>query len=98
METREDSIPEEVVISEENTIASSSASSITSNVTNERISTSLAILFSKPQYDRNGDISLLIPVTITDEVQEFVTTCSSTSEQSRMISDDIEVLADDVKK
>ena len=97
-EKKENTIPEEVHISEDKTTVSSSASSTISSVTNERLSSYLAILFAKPQYDRNGDISNLIPVTITDEVQEILTACTKISEQSRMINDGIEVLVDDVKK
>ena len=97
-DSKESTIPEEVHISEDKITVSSSASSTISSVTNERLSSFLAILFAKPQFDRNGDVTSLIPAVITDEVQEILTTCTKIAEQSRIINDGIEVLADDIKK
>ena len=78
------------------TSSSSSAYSTISSVTNECLSAFLVIIFSKMQYTRKGDISSLIHANITDHVRKILATCSSTSEQSRMVSNGIEVLTDDV--
>ena len=78
LETKEDTVLEEVVILGDKTIVSSSASSTISAVTNDCLPASI------------------IPVTVTDEVQGILTTCSRISDQSRMMIDGIEIFADDI--
>ena len=54
--------------------------------------------FARPYYDRNGELSSLLPADITDEAMELLSSSSSTSEQARTFSNGIEVLADDISK
>ena len=96
-EIQETSVPEEVNFAEDKTVVSTSTSSST-GVKNERLLAFLAILFSKPHYDRKGDLSSLVPAEIADEARELLTSSSSTSEQARTLSDGIEVLADDISR
>ena len=79
-------------------ITASSASTLESSVQNERLADFLQILFAKPSYDSNGELSKLIPATLSDDLQEVITATPKTSEQTQIISDSIEVLADNVKK
>ena len=53
---------------------------------------------ARPYYDRNGELSSLLPVHITDKAMELLSSSSSTSEQARTFSDGIEVLADDISR
>ena len=76
----------------------SSESSSESSVQNERLAAFLQILFAKPSYDMNDELSQLIPVTLSDDLQEIITATSKVWEHTLMISDSIDVLADDVKK
>ena len=65
---------------------------------NERLIAFLQILFARPNYDRNGDISSLIPAEISDDLDEVLTATSKVTEQARLISDNIKVLSDDITK
>ena len=58
----------------------------------------LSIIFSKPSYNRCGDLESLILAEITDEASELLGSSSSTSEQSGFVGDGIEALAEDVSK
>ena len=85
-------VPHEVNIEEDKTIVSSSTSSTASNVINVRLATFFSILFA------SASESQLSPAVISDEVQEIMTSSSSTSEQARLIGQGIEVLANDISK
>lgn len=101
----ESSIPHEVNLLGDKTIVSlaerttsTSSTSSSANVKNERLSALLAILSSKPLFDRKGDLASLIPAVLTNEIQEIISSSASTSEQARALSDSIEALADDVSR
>ena len=68
------------------------------NIRNDRLQAFLAIMISKPLYDRKDDIIFLIPAILTDEIQDIITSTSSTLEQAQELSDNIEALAEDVSK
>ena len=96
-ESETSKIPDEVDILEENkTIVTTSTTASSINTKNDRIQAFLAILFSKPLYDRKDNVVSLIPAILTDEIKEIITSTSSTSEQARELSDSIEALADDI--
>ena len=95
-ESIEISVPKIVDMADDKTLASSAASS--TSVTNERLTAFMAILFSSPTFDRNGDISHLVPAQLSDEISEILTSASSSSEQARLFADGIEVLAEDISK
>ena len=78
------------------TVASSTNINIVEK--NEKFIAFLSILFSKPSYDRCGDLKGLIPVEITDEVSELLLSSTSTLEQARAFGDGIEALVDDISK
>ena len=52
----------------------------------------------KPNYNRYGELLSLTPAVLLDNLQEILTTSTKISEQSRMISDSMKVLADDISK
>ena len=63
---------------------------------NEKLTAFLQVLFAKPVFDADGDISYLEPATISDSLQEIVTITTNTSQQARMVADVMKVLLDDV--
>ena len=96
------SFPQEVELLEDKMIASSAEWSLTSsstsssgNIENERLSAFLATLFSKPHFDRKGNLASLIPAVLTNEIQEILSSSASTSEQARKLSNRIKALAYD---
>ena len=97
-------IPEEVNISEVRTVATNDKTIVTnasegsSSTKNEKLQVFFSILFAKPLFDRKNELVSLIPSIITDEIKEIISSSSSTSEQSRELSDSIEALADDVSR
>ena len=68
------------------------------SIMNERLIAFLQILFAKPNYDRNGDILSLIPAVISDDLDKVLVLTSKVSEQARLVSDNMKVLADDISK
>ena len=90
-------VPQEVNIDEDKTIVSSSTDSTKSNAINDRLATFFSILFASASDDQQGEFQLS-PAIISDEVQEIMTSSSSTSDQARLIGQGIEVLADDISK
>ena len=88
-------IPEEVNIPEQKTVASDAKSS-ECLVMNERLTAFLHILFAKPAYDKDSDVSFLEPAIIADSLQEILTATSNTSQQASMVLDAIKVLSDDI--
>ena len=58
----------------------------------------LQIILPKPNYDRNGDLLLLVPASLSDDLQEIIDYTEKTSEQERMLSNTIQVLAKDISK
>ena len=99
-----DMIPEEVNVSDINTVATNDKTIVTntsegsSSTKNEKLQVFFSILFAKPLFDRKNELVSLIPSIITDEIKEIISSSSSTSEQSRELSDSIEALADDVSR
>lgn len=89
-----------VNIAEEQTIVTSSASVVSSeaSIMNERLTSFLQILFAVPNYNRDGKVTNLIPATITDDLQEILSSTSKVSEQARMVSNNIKALATDILK
>ena len=79
------------------TLASTAASSECS-AQNKRLTAFLQILFAKPNYNRNGELLSLVPVILSDDLQEILDSTSKISEQSRMVNDSIQVLAEDISK
>ena len=65
---------------------------------NEKVILYYALLFAKPQYDKNGAIVTLLPGDISDEVMEVLSSLSSVSEQARLLSDIFRVLSEDISK
>ena len=88
-------VPEVVNIPEHRTVASESKSA-ESTVINEKLTAFLQVLFAKPVFDNDGDISYLEPATISDNLQEIMTTTTNTSQQARMVTDAMKVLLDEV--
>ena len=88
-------IPAVVNVPEQKTVASDAKSSKCS-VTNNRLTAFLQILFAKPAYDKDGDMSFLEPAIISDSLQEILTATSNTSQQVCMVSNAIKVLPDNM--
>ena len=88
-------VPEVVDIPEHKTLASESKSS-ECTVINEKLTAFLQVLFAKPVFDNDGDIIYLEPATVSDGLQEILTTTTNTSQQVCMMSDAMKVLLDDV--
>ena len=88
-------VPEVVDVPENKTLASESRSS-EGTVMNERLTAFLQILFAKPVFDADGDLSFLEPATISDNLQEILTLTSNTSQQARMVLDAMKVLLDEI--
>ena len=65
---------------------------------NERLIAFLQILFSRPEYDRSGNISSLLPGQLTDEALELLATNSSTADQARALADALDALANEVSR
>ena len=66
-QTSEISSVPEVVNLDEKTIVTSAASSACS-VQNDRLTAFLQILFSKANYDRNGELSSLVPESLSNDL------------------------------
>ena len=94
--TKESSVPD-IVNVDDKTLASTTASSECS-IQNERLTAFLQILFAKPDYSRNGELLSLVPATLSDDLQEILDSTAKISEQSRMVNDSIQVLAEDISK
>ena len=92
------SIPDVINMAEEKTSSSTTVSSVEGSITNDRLTAFLQILFVKPNYNRYGELLSLTPAVLLDNLQEILTTSTKISEQSRMISDSMKVLADDISK
>ena len=88
-------IPEVVNVPEQKTVASDAKSS-ECLVMNERLTAFLQILFAKPAYDKDSDMSFLESAIISDSLQEILTATSNTSQQVRKVSDAIKVLSDNI--
>ena len=65
---------------------------------NEKVILFYALLFSKPQYDKNGAIVSLLPGDLSDEALEVLSSASSVSEQARLLGDSFRVLSEDISK
>ena len=91
-----ESIPQVININENKTTCSTNASTSEGSVTNERLTAFLQILFVKPNYDRYGELLSLTPAVLSDDLQEVLTTSSKVTEQARMVSDSMKVLAEDI--
>ena len=79
-----------VNVPEQKTVASEAKSSECS-VTNERLTAFLQIVFAKPAYDKDCDVSFLEPSIISVSLQEILTATSNTSQQAHMVSGVIKV-------
>ena len=64
----------------------------------EKVILFYALLFAKPQYDKNGAIVTLLPGDISDEAMEVLSSTSSVSEQARLLGDSFRVLSEDISK
>ena len=84
-----------VDIPEHRTLASESKSS-KCTVINEKLTAFLQVLFTKPVFNADGDFLYLEPATISDSLQEIMTTTTNTSQQACMVADAMKVLLDDV--
>ena len=58
----------------------------------------LSILFSRPEYDRMGEVASLSPAKLTEEVKELLTSCSSTTEQARSLAHSLDALTVEISK
>ena len=94
--SKESSVPGIVNIDEKTSVSPSASSE--SSIQNERLTAFLQILFAKPNYNRNGELLSLVPAIVSDDVQEILESTTKISEQSRMVSDNIQVLAEDISK
>ena len=62
----------------------------------EKVILIYALLFAKPQYDKNEAIVTLLPGDILDEAMEVLFSSSSVSEQASLLSDSFRVLSEDI--
>ena len=95
---KEVSVPQVINMDENKTMGSVNASSSEGSITNERLTAFLQILFVKPNYDRNGEVLSLTPAVLSDNLQEVLTTTTKVTEQARMISDSMKVLAEEISQ
>ena len=65
---------------------------------NERLLAFTAILFSKPTYNKDGDLKTLHPAELSDEANEVVLSTAKIGEQARLIGDNIEAFASDISQ
>ena len=65
-------------------------------VINEKLTAFLQVLFAKPVFNNDRDIIYLEPATVSDGLQEILTTTTNTLQQVHMMSDAMKVLLDDV--
>ena len=65
---------------------------------NEKVIIFTSLLFSIPEFDRNGTISSLSPGEMSDEALDILSSSTSTSEQARSLHDSFSILADEVSK
>ena len=91
-------VPQEVAVPDQRTIVTSTSSTQDQKLIekNERLIAFLQIFFSRPEYDRTGNITSLLPGQITDEALELLTSNSSTADQARALADALDALAIDV--
>ena len=54
--------------------------------------------FSRPEYDRSGNIATLTPGQLTDEALELLATHSSTADQARALYDGLDALTIDISR
>ena len=88
-------VPEVVNIPEQKSPTAESKAS-ESTVINEKLTAFLQVLLAKPVFDQEGSIIYLEPATISDSLQEILTSTTKISEQARMVADAMKVLLEDV--
>ena len=95
-ENKAPSVPEVINVIQGKASIASNTNSSKELVANDRLIAFLQILFAKPNYDRYGELLSLGPAVISDNLQEILSATTKTSVQSRMISDSLRVLAEDI--
>ena len=93
-------VPNEVAILDHKTVVTSASSTQDVKLLekNERLIAFLSIFFSRPEYDRSGNIAALTPAQLTDEALELLATHSSTADQARALYDGLDALATDISR
>ena len=90
-------VPHEVMTGNDaNTVVTNNTNETKLVEKNDRLISFLSVFFSRPQYDRNGDISSLIPAELTDEALELLSSSSSTSDQAGLLADALTSLASEI--
>ena len=92
------SVPVEVAMSDNNTVVTATSSTSKVAEKNERVLAFYSSLFTRAQYDRHGKVTALLPAEISDDALELFSSSSSVSEQSRILHDSLESLADDISE
>ena len=94
--SNQSSVPNEVAVENKTVVTVASASTESKIVTkNERLIAFLSILFSTPNYDRTGKLTGMTPGLISDEAMEILSSSASLAEQTRMLADGLNALADE---
>ena len=93
-------VPNEVAILDNKTVVTSTSTAHDAKLIekNERLIAFLSIFFSRPEYDRSGNINALTPAQLTDEALELLASHSSTADQARALYDGLDALAADISR
>ena len=97
-EVKPPSVPEVIDVIQGKASIASNTNTSEEAVANDRLIAFLQIMFAKPNYDRNGELLSLGPAVISDDLQEILSATTKTSVQSRMMSDSLRVLAEDISQ
>ena len=92
-------VTQEIVVTNDVMIIVTSASSANESKTldkNERLVTFMSLFFSRPQYDRDGQMVTLIPAELSDEALDMLSSSTSTSDQASQLGDGLTSLADQI--
>ena len=92
-------VPQEIVANNDVMTIVTSASSAHESKTldkNKRIITFMSLFFSRPQYDRDGQMVTLLPAELSDEALDMLTSSTSTSDQATQLGDGLTSLTDQI--
>ena len=92
------SVPIEVMTGNETVVTNNTSNTNDTKLVekNDRLISFLSVFFSRPQYDRNGDITSLLPADLTDDALELLSSTSTTSDQAGQLADALTSIASEI--